>query len=552
MERDIKLTKPRRLTLGIKLLIVIIGGLAIATSLFFLNAYIVVAYLQNVYLSEENVKERNSDYIDSFADYVKRNKVASSDMKSILSWQEQEENVYILVYENEDIIFDSTWWTNRPSRNFMDRFVVRDKNTGDVVISETEKKEILRQIKLKREEGNAKNNSKNTTETTEEYSEEATESDSIEETESVSTEQKVKNESKKSDVDKLHEPYYIETEDSETHETQQYGFYPIKFADGIYDVCILDYSESTVYGYGLAVAFFISCIMMVMIIVIYHRREIRRIVRLTNEVKNIESYDINGDISLKGRDEIADLSDSIDRMRTTIVDQMGKEKAAWQANSDLVTSMAHDIRTPLTVLAGYLDLIKNKDYSSEEELLQYIEISADKAEQLRDLSDKLFRYFYVYTKSDDTLEFEEFDAAGLFDQLITEYVILLEEKGFNFKIDTGKRDAIIKVDMQYLKRLTDNIFTNVRKYADKSKPVYIINSIHKDRIHLKVKNEISKDRNNAESTRIGLQTCEKIAEQLGGRFWSEGKNSVFTAHLELPVIKSDIAKEDAKKEKTHE
>lgn len=577
------MTKTRRLTLSIKLLIVIIGGLAFSTVIFFLNVYIISSYLQNVYLSDENTKQRNDEHIENFAEYVKKNKVGASDIKSILTWQEKENNVYILVYENDEIIYDSTWWAGRRNRNFIDKFAITDKDTGDMVISETEKKEILRQIKLKREAGNVdKNNGGTTTETgnetsfmttettedtvaTTEKSTETTEdttattekSAEVTEDTTATTEKSAEttkqkseqyadynNNSDKKRYDYKEPKYYVVTEDSKTEESQQYGFYPIKFADGIYDVCILDYSESTVYGYCLIVSFFFSCLVLVAIIVIYHRREIKRVIRLTNEVKNIESLDIDNPISLKGRDEIYDLSVSVDNMRNRIIDKMGEEKAAWQANSDLVTAMAHDIRTPLTVLAGYLDLIKNKDYSSEEELFQYINISVDKAEQLRDLSDKLFRYFYVYSKGDDNIVLEEFDAAGLFDQLIGEYVILLEEKGYTFKIDTFNHAANIKIDIQYLKRLTDNIFTNIRKYADKSKPVKITHTLHRDKVSMRVRNEISKERNTAESTRIGLQTCEKIAEQMGGRFRTEEKGTVYTVYIEFPIVKKENKKEN--------
>lgn len=545
MERDIKLTKPGRLTLSIKLLIVIIGGLAFSTVIFFLNAYIISSYLQNVYLSEDNTKKRNNEHIEKFSEYVRNNKVAASDIKAILSWQEKENNVYILVYENDEIIYDSTWWANRRNRNFLDKFAITDKNTGDVVISETEKKEILRQIKLKRESGNSDNNS--TTVITEESTEDATVV-----TTQVTTEESVQDDNPNVAYNNPYDKetrsdnpkYYVVTEGNETNETQQYGFYPVKFADGVFDVCILDYSESTVYGYCLVFSFFLSCLVLVAIIVIYHRMEIKRVIRLTNEVKSIESLDIDNPISLKGRDEIYDLSVSVDNMRNRIIDKMSKEKAAWQANSDLVTAMAHDIRTPLTVLAGYLDLIKNKDYSSEKELFQYIDISVDKAEQLKDLSDKLFRYFYVYSKDDDKIELEEFEASSLFNQLIGEYVILLEEKGFTFKIDTFNHSASIKVDIQYLKRLTDNIFTNIRKYADQSKPVKITHTIHRDKISMRVRNEISKERNSAESTRIGIQTCEKIAEQMGGRFRTEEKGSVFTVYIEFPIVRKENKKEN--------
>lgn len=80
--------------------------------------------------------------------------------------------------------------------------------------------------------------------------------------------------------------------------------------------------------------------------------------------------------------------------------------------------MAHDIRTPLTVMAGYLELMQNKEYSSQEELDEYIRISAEKAEQLRTMSDKMFRYFYVYSKGGEDLNMEMFPAGPFLDQML--------------------------------------------------------------------------------------------------------------------------------------
>ncbi len=510
-----------RLNLSTKLLIVVVGGLVLATILFFFNTYIISTYIKKVYLNDKNTKERNYKHIESFADFVFNNKVSSADLKSILTWQEMEDNVYILVYQNDKIIYDSTWWADRKNSRFFNKFAITDKDTGEVVVSENEKKEILRQIKLNREERKKSG-----------YDDAADTAKSTEtQNYGANNEYAVRD-----DSGYRRSEYYIITENNETNETMQYGFYPVRFSDGVYDVCILDYSESQVYTTGLLIAFLISCLFFVSGIIIYHKREIRRVIRLTNEVKSVECDNLDSPISFKGHDEIHDLSVSIDNMRSSIIDQMGKEKAAWQANSDLVTSMAHDIRTPLTVLAGYLNLIKEKDYSTEEELEQYIDISVDKAEQLRELSDKLFKYFFVYSKSEDKINLEKFDAVELFNQMVGEYIVLLEDKGFTFKTETFDQKVDIKTDIQYLKRLTDNIFTNVRKYADKSKPVKITYSLSKNKVKLRVKNEISRQRSTAESTRIGLLTCEKIAEQLGGSFRFEERGTSFIVTLEFPVL----------------
>ena len=82
------------------------------------------------------------------------------------------------------------------------------------------------------------------------------------------------------------------------------------------------------------------------------------------------------------------------------MDRMNSERAAQEANNQLITSMSHDIRTPLTSLIGYLDIISGHKYKNEQELQKYIGSCSDKAVQLKDLSDKLFQYFLVYNNEE--------------------------------------------------------------------------------------------------------------------------------------------------------
>lgn len=497
-----------KLSLNSKFILVTVVGLLVSTVLFFLNLYIATTLIENVYLSDSAVQKRNLDNIEEFSFYVSANHVASSDMASILSWQEKKNDVYILVYQNDQIIFDSTTWENSSRKDVIDRFRLTDQETGEFIDSEAEKRDAIRDIKTKREREEQGTNSL----TTEEITEMATE----QEMSSIL--------------------YNMRTVTVDTESDSEYIFYPVRFEDGIYDVCILDYSESSVYMASLILSFCISCICCILIIALYNRRVMKRVSRLNREVEMIRSKDINGDITVDGTDEIYVLADSIHNMRNTIIEQLSSEKAAWQANRDLVTSMAHDIRTPLTVLSGYLELLRAEEYSSKEEMKQYIEISMDKAMQLKDLSDKLFRYFFVYSRTDEEMKLEEYDAANLLQQLLGEYIILLEEKGFTFTIQELKQGSMIRVDVQYLKRMLDNIFTNVRKYADRTQPVVIDMDCRKSKLHLKIKNAISPDRNTAESTRIGMKTCQKIADQMGIRFWVVEKGMYYIVHLEFGVL----------------
>ena len=321
-----------------------------------------------------------------------------------------------------------------------------------------------------------------------------------------------------------------------TGQTGSYVFYSVRFEDGLYDVCIVDYSEKRVYYFWMTIGFLVCSFIFMMFVMIYNGRVVKRVRRLTREVSCIKKKDINAAITKSGHDEIYVLADNIDSMRNSIIQQMSKEKEAWQANRDLVTAMAHDIRTPLTVLNGYLDLLETSEFDSEEEYKQYVDICVDKAGQLKDLSDKLFRYFFVYSGHTDELKMEKFPAKEFFQQMIGEYMCLLEEKGITFQVKTENNSPKIQIDAPHLKRLFDNIFTNIRKYSDYSKPVEIQYSTSDTKVTLVISNHISKNRNEAESTRIGIKTCEKIAQEMNIDFSVKEKKGQYTVTLVFAIV----------------
>ncbi len=482
MAKDTRLTNQnkRKLTLNIKLILVIIISFISAVILFVILRNITVYYINTEYLSEAAVNERVLKKINDFAEYVEDEGINSKDADAILEWQKEERNVYILVYKNKSIVYDSTMLEN-------------NKVTGGRSLSDTEyeKRKILDNIKNNRKNGGLEENSDST-----------------------------------------------EASEEEQHpEETNYVFYKVKFNDGVRDVYIVDYSEESVYAFSMIIIFIFCCLFFVAVVLIYNSRVVRRVRKLTSEILRIETVDANAAITKKGNDEIFYLADSIDNMRNTIIDQSKREEEAWQANRNLVTAMAHDLRTPLTVLNGYLELLTNGDFESKEEMEQFLWICTDKVGQIRDLSDKLFKYFYVYTESPEELKLEEYDIHELFSQMIEEYVILLQEKGITFNEQPCEDTAKISVDTEYLKRLFDNIFTNIRKYSDYDVPVDISDEVSGEYVILTIRNHISKNRNESESTKIGIKTCEKIAQKMNIKFHTEETKDVYTVVIEFPVVK---------------
>ena len=304
-------------------------------------------------------------------------------------------------------------------------------------------------------------------------------------------------------------------------------FSTIYFVDGTLLVRVIDYTEDFVYNLVFAVSLLLSLVALALIMILNFSATASRIKRLAREVRLVEGGNLELPIAVSGNDELSLLADDVNSMRNSIVDNMTKEQQAWKANAELITAMSHDIRTPLTVMLGYLELMEMQNNGDNAE---YISACKDNALRLKRLSDDMFSYFLVFGKSDGE-EVEMVDVGSeVLGHMIAERVILLTESGLDIAYDDKLPAATLSVNIDYLGRVVDNVFTNLQKYADVNAPVVIESSACDGFLTLLVKNRIGSDIDRAESNGIGLKTCERIMEKMGGSvaITSEGDEYVIT------------------------
>ena len=312
--------------------------------------------------------------------------------------------------------------------------------------------------------------------------------------------------------------------------------YPMRFDDGIYYISITDNSRAREDMLNRVTAMAVAVIVLVVVLFRYADHLTRRIVRLSQEASTVGAGDLNGAITVDGEDEIAALAEDIDGMRNAIIESMGNERRAWEANSELITAMSHDIRTPMTSLIGYLGLLNNSDALPEEDRHRYLEAAYGKSLALKELTDELFKYFLVFGHSELELQKEEFDAHMLLMQLLGEAEFDLQDYGMQVQsIDHLEDGCMITTDAAMLKRVIDNLVSNIKKYADRESPVVFLTEKRDSMIVVTVSNSISGAGAGTESTKIGLRTCEKIMEALGGSFSIVRDESHFAAEFGLPL-----------------
>ena len=308
----------------------------------------------------------------------------------------------------------------------------------------------------------------------------------------------------------------------------------VYFYDGFYYVYLELYKEQALYQIMLIVRIILCVGSFMAIVVLYNARVLKRIIHLSQKVQTVSEGDLDAEIMPTDNDEIGRLAESVDAMRDSIVDRLNSEKKAWDANTQLITAMSHDIRTPLTSLIGYLDIIGTGKYRSRQEMDRYIDSCRDKAFQLKEMSDKLFQYFLVFGSQREK-KLEIFDAGILLQQLISEHSAELINYGFNIDFEYSVPDIEIQADLSGMRRLFDNISSNIMKYADRSYHVRISAIQEENEITIRIINGVLSTSRKVESNKIGLKTCEKICRDMGGSFTYSDDGELFTVRITIPV-----------------
>ena len=310
--------------------------------------------------------------------------------------------------------------------------------------------------------------------------------------------------------------------------------YPVNFRDGVFTVAVYDSSRGMVRAAVNLSALSMAALVFLATVLLYEQHITRSVQTLSRQVRQVSRGDLGMQITPQTSDEIGQLALDVDAMRLSIIDKLQREEEAWKANSQLITAIYHDVRTPLTALLGYLEIVSDESLSPDERSA-YLEICKNNALRLKGLTDELFGFFLVFGKPQPDQKPEEFDAGMLLEQVLLEHEMDLTQRGFHVETSTDPITGSLQVDLGHFRRIFDNLFSNVRKYADPSCPVTITCRCDREELTVTICNRIRQDANRVESNRIGLQTCHKLVAAMGGEFNQSRTKETFTVDVLLPV-----------------
>lgn len=241
------------------------------------------------------------------------------------------------------------------------------------------------------------------------------------------------------------------------------------------------YNESTlrgttVYGYSNInkfIGFFVGILVFVFLIFKLTAAKIRYIEYLSTCLGEIAKGHLDYTVEVKGRDELGRLAKDMEHMKKQLKRQIQERMEAEQAKNELITNVAHDLRTPLTSIIGYIGLIKEGHFETSEERIRYLDIAYSKAERLKILIGDLFDYTKL-TSHQVVLKKEKISAALLMNQMIEELRPQAENKKIRIVTYTKTDNSIVDVDVMKMARVFENLLENAIKYSKENDVIQVI------------------------------------------------------------------------------
>lgn len=218
---------------------------------------------------------------------------------------------------------------------------------------------------------------------------------------------------------------------------------------------------------------FITVISFILIFLLLVNRRLKYFKYIIKSVKKIDSLEFLSNLEEEGNDEFTELAKSINIMNARLQARLKKEKEIEDSKYELITSVSHDLKTPLTSIIGYLDLINNHRYEDENSRDEYISIVYHKSIRLKELVNELFEYTKL-TSNDVKLELHRFNVSALINQFVGESIIDFNDKEIEVVLENPYKELYANIDVKLISRVFENLIKNAEKYSDSHSTFKII------------------------------------------------------------------------------
>ncbi|SMC55505.1 sensor histidine kinase [Papillibacter cinnamivorans] len=252
-------------------------------------------------------------------------------------------------------------------------------------------------------------------------------------------------------------------------------------------------------------------------------------------------------------EELQPMEDKLNEIKTTLKRRQQEAAESEQRKNDLMVYLAHDLKTPLTSVIGYLTLLSEKGELTEETRDKYLAICLDKAERLEDLINEFFE-ITRYNLQNISVEKKRVDLSFLLEQIADEFIPMFQQKELSCSLQIPPGLVVIG-DADKLARVFDNLLRNAISYSDPRSEIVIRGEKQENRVRVSVRNQglqipehklssifqkffrlDEARRSGTGGAGLGLAIAKEIVDLHHGKIMasSNGKQTEFTVELPGP------------------
>ncbi|CEO05795.1 HAMP domain-containing sensor histidine kinase [Paraclostridium sordellii] len=256
-----------------------------------------------------------------------------------------------------------------------------------------------------------------------------------------------------------------------------------------------------------------------------------KIIKGTKEIKN---GNINHKIEVNGKDTLAIFAQDINNLSEGLENAIDEKFRSERMKAELITNVSHDLKTPLTSIINYVDLIKKEENIEPEYLKDYINVLDNKSKRLKVLIEDLFEASKA-SSGNIELNIEKLDLNQLLRQSIGENEEKISKANLDLKVNLPKEQIYINCDGKRMYRVFENLLINISKYSLHNTRVYIDMKLEEEKVYISFKNISAYELNfeadeiierfkrgdlarNTEGSGLGLAIARDLVELQGGDF----------------------------------
>ncbi|HEU5139778.1 MAG TPA: HAMP domain-containing sensor histidine kinase [Bacillales bacterium] len=273
--------------------------------------------------------------------------------------------------------------------------------------------------------------------------------------------------------------------------------------------------------------------------------------RIVHNTTRLALGNAEPDLPVKGKSPLAELAGNVNTLKHGVESSQAEQAKSERFKTELITNVSHDLRTPLTSIITYTELLKTPELANEDRAA-YIEIIDRKSKRLKVLIEDLFEASKMASGSIELVK-EKVDINQLLQQALAENNEMIDESSLQFRVSKPESPVYCIVDGQKLWRVFDNLIGNILKYSLEHTRVFVSVKTERDRAVMTFKNitkyELSENidelferfkrgdtSRHTDGSGLGLAIAKSIVDLHGGMLDIEVDGDLFKVTVTLPAL----------------